>query len=453
MPKTQVNCPNCKQPVVVEVQQLFDVAKDPLAKQKLLTNAVNFLRCPTCGYQGLLGVPVVFHDPEKELLLTFLPPDLNKTVNEQEKQIGPLISKIMDELPKEKRKAYLFQPKSMLTYQSLIEKILEADGITKEMIEDQQKKVGLVEKLIQANKEERLKLIADEKSIIDINFFTLFSRIIQSASAQGDQATQDKLIEIQNELFENTEVGKEIFENAQATEAAIKKLQDASKDGLTREKLLELLLNTNDDLQLSTIASLARSGIDYVFFQQLSEKIDSAKDDKEKKHLLEIRKRLLEITDEIDKRLQEELKKASENLSKVLAAEKIEEFIMGNSEIINEFFLQQLEAALKNAKKAGDLEKISKLEKIMVVIEKTTAPTKEIQLLEKLLKIEDVKQLDEEINMNIDQLTPEFFSVANNVLSQTKNQSEQPELSERLKALHKALLRASMKKNKNQEKK
>ena len=189
MPKTQVNCPNCKQPVVVEVQQLFDVAKDPLAKQKLLTNAVNFLRCPTCSYQGLLGLPVVFHDPEKELLLTFFPPDLNKTVNEQEKQIGPLISKIMDGLPKEKRKAYLFQPKSMLTYQSLIEKILEADGITKEMIEDQQKKVGLVEKLIHANKEARLKLIADEKSVIDINFFTLFSRIIQSAAAQGDQAS------------------------------------------------------------------------------------------------------------------------------------------------------------------------------------------------------------------------------------------------------------------------
>ena len=155
MPKTQVNCPNCRQPVVVDVQQLFDVAKDPLAKQKLLTNAVNFLHCPTCSYQGLLGVPVVYHDPEKELLLTFFPPDLSKTINEQEKQVGPLISRIMDGLPNEKRKAYLLQPKSMLTYQTLIEKILEADGITKEMIEDQQTKVALIEKLIQAKNDER----------------------------------------------------------------------------------------------------------------------------------------------------------------------------------------------------------------------------------------------------------------------------------------------------------
>jgi hypothetical protein len=150
MPKTSVNCPNCRQPVVVEVQQLFDVSQDPLAKQKLLTNSV-IIQCPTCRYQGLIGVPIVYHDLDKELLLTFFPPDLNTPLNEQEKQIGPLITRIMDRLPNEKKKAYLLQPKSMLTYQSLIENILEADGITKEMIEGQQKRIGLIERLIQTN--------------------------------------------------------------------------------------------------------------------------------------------------------------------------------------------------------------------------------------------------------------------------------------------------------------
>ena len=186
----------------------------------------------------------------------------------------------MDGLPKEKRKAYLLQPKSMLTYQTLIEKILEADGITKEMIEEQQKRVEFIEKLLQVNKEDRLKMIKDEKTIIDGIFFSLFSRVIQSAAAQGDKDTQEKLLDIQKTLFEKTEVGKEIYKNAQATEAAVKKLQDASKDGLTREKLLELLLNTEDDLQLSTIASLARTGMDYTFFQQLSEKIEAASEEK-----------------------------------------------------------------------------------------------------------------------------------------------------------------------------
>ena len=210
MTKTSVNCPNCRQPVIVKVQQLFDVSQDPLAKQKLLTNSVNFIQCPTCRYQGLIGVPIVYHDLDKELLLTFCPSDLNTPLNEQEKQIGPLITRIMDRLPNKKKKAYLLQPKSMLTYQSLIENVLEADGITKEMIEGQQKRIGLIEKLIQTNsKEERQGIIKQDEDLIDGTFFSLFSRIILSTSAQSDNDSQEKMKEIQNELFETTEVGRE----------------------------------------------------------------------------------------------------------------------------------------------------------------------------------------------------------------------------------------------------
>jgi len=453
MPKTSVNCPNCRQPVVVEVQQLFDVSQDPLAKQKLLTNSVNFIQCPTCRYQGLIGVPIVYHDLDKELLLTFFPPDLNTPLNEQEKQIGPLITRIMDRLPNEKKKAYLLQPKSMLTYQSLIENILEADGITKEMIEGQQKRIGLIERLIQTdNKEERQGIIKQDENLIDGTFFSLFSRIIQSASAQSDNDSQEKMKEIQNELFETTEVGRELLRNAKDTETAIKKLQEASKDGLTREKLLDLLLSAENDLQLSTMASLARSGLDYQFFQLLTEKIDSASNDK-KNRLTKTRERLLDITDEIDKRLQEEMKKASDNLNKVLDAENTEEMLLKNPEIINEFFYQQLEAALKHARKAGDLERITKLEKIMGLIEKAMAPSEELQLLQELLGIENEKELIEKIDEKIERITPEFMSILNIMITQTENQQDQPELKERIMKLNKTVLRASMMKNLMQDNK
>lgn len=448
MPKTQVNCPNCKQPVVVEIQQSFDVSQDPLAKQKILTNAVNFLQCPTCGYQGMLGVPIVYHDPDKELLLTFFPPDLNTPVNEQEKQIGPLITCIIDQLPKEKRKAYLLQPKAMLTYQTLIEKILEADGITKDMIEDQQKRINLIERLLQSKKEEREKIIKEEESLIDVNFFTLFSRIVQSASAQGDKNAQQTLLEIQQQLFETTKVGKDIYKNAKDTEEAIKKLQEASKEGLTREKLLSLLLEAENEVQLSTIASLARSGIDYTFFQMLSNQIEeTAKEDK-KKQLTALREKLLNITSEIDKRLQEEMNQASQNLKTLLEAENIENEIMKNPDMLNEFFLQNLENELKQARKAGDLEKINKLEKVMIVVERTMGPSEEVALLEDFLTFEDENQLDEKIKENIENITPEFLAVVNNVVAQTENQQDQPELVEKIKKVYKAVLRASMIKNK-----
>ncbi len=147
MSRTQVACPQCKNPTIVEVQQIFDLNTDPTAKQKLLNGVVNVIQCPVCGYSGMVGLPIAYHDPEKELLLTFFPSEMGIPLQEQEKQLGPLINKIIDNLPNEKRKSYILQPQSMLTFQTLLEKILEADGITKEMLEDQQKKVSLLHRL------------------------------------------------------------------------------------------------------------------------------------------------------------------------------------------------------------------------------------------------------------------------------------------------------------------
>jgi len=428
MAKTQTTCPQCRQPVLVEVEQVFDMAKDPLAKQKILSNQANFFQCSACGYQGLLGIPIVYHDPEKELLLTFFPPDLNTPVNEQEKQIGPLIQRIMDNLPKEQRKAYLLQPKSMLTYQTLIEKILEADGITKEMLEDQQQRINLLERLLKTPADQRLDVINKEKDIIDINFFSILSRIIESAMAQGDEESQKPLLELQKLLFEKTETGKTLFMQAKETEEVIKALQEAGKDGLTREKLLEVLINNNSETKVATIASLARAGIDYEFFKLLSEKIDKTQDKKQKDSLMKLRENLLEITEEIDKEVQAQFSQSKQTLEKILAAENIEESLAKQLPQINEIFVQVLQNELSSARKAGDLDRIQKLERIMIVIEKASAPPEEIKLLEELLAFKNEDDLKEMISKNGKAITQEFIDVMGNVMSRLSQQPEQKEV-------------------------
>jgi hypothetical protein len=110
MPQTRTSCPRCRQPVLVDVTQLFDVNVDPKAKQLLLSGGYNLIRCQSCGYEGNLSTPIVYHDPDKELLLTFFPPELGLPLNEQERLIGPLITQVTHKLPNEKRKAYLFRP-------------------------------------------------------------------------------------------------------------------------------------------------------------------------------------------------------------------------------------------------------------------------------------------------------------------------------------------------------
>ena len=444
MPNTQTNCPNCKQPVIVEIQQLFDMSQDPLSKQKLLSNAVNFLHCPTCGYQGMLALPIVYHDSEKELLLTFFPPDINTPINEQEKKIGPLINQVMNNLPQEKRKAYLLQPQNMLTYQTLIEKVLEADGITKEMIEEQQKKINLLEKLLTAKGPERLEIIKQEEEMFDVMFFSILSRIVQSTMSQGNEQSQKELLDLQKDLFENTKVGKDIYTQAKETETIIKALQDAGKDGLTREKLLEVVLGASSDVQISMIVSLARAGMDYSFFQLLSEKIEEEKDSSIKSRLISLREKLLDLTEEYDKKLQEEVNKSRTLLEKILESENIEEALMKNAESINEFFVQNLENELSLTRKKGDLEKINKLEQIMVVLEKASEKPEEVNFIEELLAIENTEELKNTINSNPEKITDNLINTLNNVIAQSENQNTQPELLEKLKQINKLVLKRSM---------
>ena len=198
MPRIQTSCPRCRQPVVADVQQLFDMNTDPTAKQRLLSRSTNMTHCQSCGYEGLIATPVVYHDPEKELLITFFPPEMGLAVNEQEKQIGPLINQVVNALPAEKRKGYLFQPQTMFTYQTLIDRILEADGITKEMLEAQQKRVGLIQRLITTPKsEDRVNIIHQENSLIDGNFFAILSTLIESSITQGDDKASQLLAAIQ----------------------------------------------------------------------------------------------------------------------------------------------------------------------------------------------------------------------------------------------------------------
>jgi hypothetical protein len=446
MPKTQVACPQCRQPNVVEVQQIFDLSQDPLAKQKLLNGAVNVIHCPTCGYSGMLGTPIVYHDPEKELFLTFFPPESGVPLNEQERQLGPMINRVIDALPPEKRKAYILQPQSMFTYQTLIEKSLEADGITKEMLEDQQKKLRLIQRLLTVPETELETIIEQEKEQFNLSFFALYSRLMQSAVAQNDGESAKQLEKIQNLLFEKTETGKQLYKSSQETQQAIKALQAAGKDGgLTREKLLDVVLNAKSDTEISTIVSLARNGMDYSFFQLLSQKIDGSANE-EKAKLETLRENLLELTAEVDKRMQAEFNKTKELLEKIVRSENIEAETEKNLENITELFLQVVEDEIDKARKQADLDRIQKLERVMIVVRKAMEPPQEVKFIEEMLALVDKQaELEKFMDAHQESITPEIIQLLNGIITQAGNSSD--ESMQKIQQLYKSVLHYSMKKN------
>src|SRR5918995_1159062 len=261
MPQTQIACPRCRQMISANIEQLFDVTQDPQAKQRLLGGVSNMARCPHCGYQGRLAAPIVYHDNEKELLLTFFPPELNMQLNEQERLIGPMIKQVTDRLAPEKRKGYLLNPIPNLTYESMVQTILSKDGITPDMLKEQQDRVGVIERLLQASSNDvRGEIIKQNLNLFDEQFFALFSRLAQSAAASGQEPVARGMVDLQKQLLEETEFGRGLKESVGELEAATKALQEAGQ-GLTREKLLEMVIASPSDARLRAYVSLARGGM------------------------------------------------------------------------------------------------------------------------------------------------------------------------------------------------
>ena len=450
MPQTQIACPNCRQMIAANVEQLFDVTQDPQAKQRLLGGVSNMARCPHCGFQGRLATPVVYHDNSKELLLTFFPPELNVALNEQEKTFGPLIKKVTDALPAEKRKGYLLKPVANLSYESMVKLILEKDGVTSEMLKEQQDRVTVIERLIQASsKDVRSEIIKQNTKLIDEQFFALFSRLAQSAAGSGQQQIAQAMVDLQNQLLEETEFGRQLKESVGELEAASKSLQEAGQ-GLTREKLLDIVIQSPSDARLKAYVSLARTGMDYQFFQLLSEKIDKASGE-EKTKLEEMREKLLGFTTEVDKQIEARYKQAQEVVEKILSEDDVVKAVEANIQNITQDVVDIASQMLKQASEKNDYARMGKLQKMIDVLRQASTPP-EVEFIEHLLDAPDDATLEKMLDNNKEMVNDEFMQALVGLVAQVDQAAEQgnpeaKELSEKLSKVYKTAMKLTMKKN------
>ncbi len=449
--KTQISCPQCRQPVVAIVEQLFDVTTDPGAKQRLLGGVSNFAACRACGFNGPLATPIVYHDNEKELLLTYFPSELRMSVNDQERLVGPLITQVTNKLPPEKRKGYLLRPQSFLTYQSLMERILGADGITPEMLQSQQKRVNLVERLLTAaSPEARSQLIKQDPTLFDADFFTIFSRLVEGAMGSGQEAAVKQIEAVQKQLLEETEYGRKITEQNNEIQEAVRILQAAGKN-LDRDRLMQILIDAPNDTRLNALVSMTRPGLDYLFFQALTARIEKAVS-AERQKLEELRSKLLDITRRIDQRMEAEVKHANELLETILGSADIQKSTLEHLPEFGDIFVQVLNQALQEANRKIDTQRMPKLQQVAAVIQQANNPP-ELELLQDLLDTPDATELEKRIAAHGEEITPEFVSVIATLMGRTeggegeKPSAEAAAMLEKLQEVYRAVLKFTMKKN------
>jgi len=448
MPQTQISCPRCRQIIPANVEQLFDVTHEPASKQRLMSGQSNHAHCPHCGYEGRLATPVVYHDNEKELLLTFFPPELGLPLNEQEKMMGPLIKQVVDRLPPEKRKGYLFNPQANFTYESMLETILNKDGISSEMIKAQQERVTLIEKLIQmTSPDARLELIKQNEKTIDEQFFGLFSRIAQNAMQSGQEPIARALIELQKQLLEETAFGRQLKESVGEVEAATKVLQEAGQS-LNREKLLEFVLDAKSDARIRAYVSLARGGMDYTFFQSLTEKIEKAEGE-EKNRLESIRDKVLGFVAEVDKQMEARFKMAQDFIETLLEQEDVEKATRENIDGFTQDSVEVVNQLLRQASEKNDYARMGKLQKMAQVLQEASAPPPEIAFVEQLLQAPDDAGVEQMLKDNDVMVNQQFLEALSGLVTQMEAQGENPEakaMGERLGEIYKTTLKYSMKK-------
>jgi len=449
MPQTQIACPRCKQMITANVEQLFDITSDPGAKQRLLGGVSNMARCPYCGYEGRLATPIVYHDADKELLLTYFPPELGLPINEQERLIGPMITQITNRLPSEKRKAYLFKPIANLTFESMMETILGKDGITPEMIKSQQERLTLIDRLLQVTSADtRSELIKQNAKLLDEQFFALFSRLLQAGAQSGQEQLAKQMSDLQKQLLTETEYGRQLQEQVGEMEAAAKSLQEAGKN-LTREKLLDLMVQAPSDARLKAYVSLARNGMDYTFFQNLTDMIDKASGDQKKK-LEDLRAKLLDLTNEIDKQLEARYKQAQELVEKLLAQDDVAKATKDNIQSFTQDAVGIVQTMLRQASEKNNYARMGKLQKMMEVLEEASAPPPEVAFIEQLLDAPDEAAIEKMLSDNASVVNDAFIEALNGLVAQIDAQAgqgnaEAKAVADKLQKVYKTALKFSMK--------
>lgn len=438
---TQIKCPNCNSPIQARVQQLIDVGQEPAAKSRLLSGSFNRVQCPVCGFDGAVATPVVYHDPEHELLLTYIPVEVNMPKDEQERIIGQMINRLMDKLTPEQRKAYLLQPQSVLTMQGLVERVLETEGITREDIEAQQAKMRLFEDLLRLPEDQLEPFIKEHDDDIDATFMQLLSLTLQSTpDAKAQEAVSQRLTKI----LEYSTFGKKLQAQEAELRSATESLRELSEENLTLDSLMQLFIDAPTMDRVTALANLTRPALDYGFFQALSERIDAAEGD-ENARLTELRAHILEVTQEIDKIQEARVSQAASVLRTLIEAEDLDQALQQAIPLIDELFIGTLKANIRAAREGNEEILLEKLETIESRIErmiKDSMPPS-LQLAQSVLETEDEEQARTMLESQADNIDENLLNSLMSSVDRLESAGD-TQSAEKLRRLYKHALKLSM---------
>ncbi len=407
---TTIACPFCGQPIKIQVHQIVDVNEQPDLKQLLLAGRLNSFTCPYCRNAGALATPFFYHDADKELALIFVPMNVNVKEADQQKLIGKLTQQVMANLPPEKRKAYLLQPQQFFNLKTMIDAILQADGITPEMLAKEETRLNFLQELVDTHDAAQLDdLIKAHEADFDLTLFQLLTSALSAAAADQQREEFEQIQRIRDRALELTALGQKIKRQ--------QIVLDAFTANPTRETLLEQLIAAQDAEVREALLTIGRALLDYPFFQALTGKIDTAKKEgktAEMERLAALRKEILATRDKIDAQAQAVLEGKVTLIRELLGAPEadLDKTLKARLPELDDLFFEVLTQNLQAAQQSNDAAAFQRLQKIgdaaMRALQATQPP--EVRFVNTLLQIQYPAQTKELLERNKQVLGPEFIA-------------------------------------------
>jgi hypothetical protein len=401
---------------------------------------LNVVQCPSCGSVTQVGTPLLYHDPEHELFLVHVPMEMNLSHEDQQQLIGQLVRRAMDSLPSEQRKGYMLQPQTIISMQTLVEKVLEAEGITPEMLAQQRAQADLLQDLLTADKETKNKLIKEREDEIDASFFALIRAVMESAERAGQEEQLMKLLNLQATLLGKTEYGQQLERQQQAIHALNREAKQAGE--LTPRLLLKhVLANRDDPAVVDSLVVAGQQVFNYEFFVLLSDRIEKRqKSGIKADELLALREHLLQLQKEMEQRSREIMADAQKILNKLLSADDKKAAIRANLGNIDDVFMLLLSASMAQAENRGDTARLAELQKIQesIIQEVEQQAPPEVRLINQLLMAESEEEMRQLLDENTELVQPELMEMVGAISAQA-DESDDEELKSRLERLETVL--------------
>lgn len=407
---TPVRCSSCGQPSQIDIRTVIDTRHDPEGKVLLVSGQLNSFNCPHCGTFNDVKTPILYHDAENELLIAFVPQEIGMQKNtDEEKIIGDMLNELTSSLPKEDFRGYMFNPKRTLTLQGLINQILEADGITPEMLEQQQKRVDLIQKIIETEPSKREALITENDEQINEEFFATFAAMATRLAQSGQPQLFAVLEQVQEDILEYSTFGKDIAaqqeKQQQMIEEVAKDLEELGDDASHKDLVKLVWEYRDDDEKIQAFVGLVRPALDYQFFQLLAGQVSKAPAD-EREKVEALRDRVYELTQTIDQQSRDMMQQLAQVLQAIVNSPNPEQMIRENMGIINDDFMMIVQINMQQAEEKGDEQTLKRLQEIHEILVRVLREhmQPELRLINDLLNIED----DAELITELKKQAPEY---------------------------------------------